>query len=368
MRILIDCFCDRVKFLSVIIIGYMVVLMGCASKISVSDNEACVVKYNIPISLSNCMGAYDVVYKYSNPSRPKNVLFHTLYNPNVPKHYCHQEGKNHCYAAALKLSFSLLGLEYSQVQFSQAISQECFGLKDLPLTFSQIIFSATRVHVPPGAWYIDSPDGMISRSMNSIADKIKQSPIQYAGLPAQSRVTIPVAEHIVTCQGSEGGRSQVWVQAYWDAEGWSCRKLLNQQATIPTEPQLIPPIDAQYFNQLDLYKPVTWRFKDQPLGTVNGEILPIRNSKHLIDVFNDGVPVIAGLVENSHGHVVVISKIRFAVVRSGDHSVEKHPSGYIDWVEVADSADSNSAWHIIPGNEFLSSAHFLFAIYQDRRK
>lgn len=345
----------------------LVTLSGCAGLTSVSDNEACVVKMNIPAAFANCVGAYDVVYKYRNPSKPPGVLnYHTMVNDRILQNYSMQDGDNHCYAAALQSSFSMLGTRYTQPQFAKAISQECFGSADAPLTFSQIVFAATRVHAPPGIWYADTSEGSTSARMNQILDASTKAVGTLPGpLP---RAVFPIVETVGRCQGSNGASSQYWIQANWDAGAWASRKFLHQTNRLVPVPDMTPPAEYEKISRLNLYEPITWHFNDQPPGSISGAIVPIGDSRHLIDTFQKGVPVIAGLVDDESGHVVLVNRMQFASVPTAEkNTVTMHPSGYIAWVEVADPKYKDRPLQIITGDEFLAKAKFIFAIYQDAR-
>jgi hypothetical protein len=349
-----------------------IVLAGCAGWTDVADNQACVVKLSVPQPLANCLGAYDVVYSYRNPARPSgNLLFHTVYNPTVLPNYVPQQGRSHCYAAALATGFGALGVRYPQEVFASAISQECFGTRDAPLTFSQIVFAATRAHAPPGIWYADIEDAGMGSLMNRRADTLAAGATA-PGLPATAgRTATPVASAVARCQPSNSSRAGagklVWARASWDLEALAARRL-GLPKPAPAVPDLSTPPDAGAVSQLDLYRPINWHFVDQPPGSVGGAIVPIRDSVHLIDQFFAGLSIVAGLDTGQGGHVVVIQKLHVLVTETGPKSVERHPSGYIEWVEYADPQSPDSPLKTLPGDQFMASARFLFGLHQIARK
>lgn len=365
-------------------LGCVVLLTSCASIVSVSDNEACVVKLDVPEKMTNCFGIYDVVYRYKNPPRPiGKVLYHTLYNASIPTNYAGQERRYHCYAAALQSTFSTLGWKYPQARFANAISEECFGIRDAPLTFSQIVFAATSVHAPPGVWYAELPNGAMASRMSAIAGQRGSPPGLHAPadasrIPGQSgplaRRTFPIATMVARCQGARGGTASVWAQMNVDPvavlgtamnkPSWSENPMLMIPAPMPPHSYLEPPSEHADIDRLDLYSPTTWRYRDSPPDKVDGGIVPVRDSTHLIDVFFEGWPVVAGLGRGTGGHVVLIQKMHIAVVETGPKTVGRHPFGFVDWVEVSDPENPLRPNRIVSGDDFLADARFLFAVYQ----
>lgn len=353
---------------SLLVASLGMLLGGCAGWASVSDNQACVVKLNVPQQFANCLGAYDVVYSYRNPPKPEgDLLYHTLYNPSVLSSYVSQQGTFHCYAAALSTGFGALGVRYAQEAFASAISQECFGTKDAPLTFSQIVFAATRAHAPPGIWYADIDDSTIGIVMNRQADALAAGGLSPRQPGTGGRTAAPIASAVARCQASDGATRTVWTRASWDLEGWAARRL-GVPGVVPAVPDLSAPPIADAVSQLDLYRPITWHFVDQPPGTVSGAIVPIRDSSHLIDSFFSGLSIVAGLETGTGGHVVVIQRLHVVVTETGPRTVERHPSGYIEWVEFADPQAPDKPLRTISGDEFLSSGRFVFGLHQVSRK
>lgn len=352
---------------SVLALGFSL-LAGCAGVTHVSDNEACIVKLNVPQQFANCFGVYDVVYRYRNSPKPADGrVYHTIYSPAVVSSYVPQQGRFHCYAAALSTGFGALGVRYPQESFASAISQECFGTQDAPLTFSQIIFSATRAHAPPGIWYADLDGSATAIMMNRHADSLAVAKAIPPVLPGRSpRSTLPIVSGVMRCQGSRGGSSSAWARVSWDLDGWIARRIGMQLP--PAMPDLTPPPENDALSQLDLYRPVTWHFRDQPPNTVSGSIVPIRDSGHLIDEFFNGRSIIAGLETAGSGHVVVINRLHVVVVETGPRTVTRHPSGYIEWVEFADPQAPDKPLRTMSGDEFMATSRFLFGIHQLSRK
>lgn len=86
----------------------------------------------------------------------------------------------------------------------------------------------------------------------------------------------------------------------------------------------------------------------------------------MIDLFNNGLSIVAGSDAGSGGHVVVIHKIHMPVVQTGTHTVERYQSGYIEWVEFTDPQTPDDApLKIMSGNDFMSDCRFNFALYQE---
>jgi hypothetical protein len=205
--------------------------------------------------------------------------------------------------------------------------------------------------------------------MNALADTFARTrdPLVAAYFPVTRKPT-SIFEFATRCQGSDGSTSTLWGKAAWDFEGWATQKVFGLDRNQPPTPDLSPPATADEVARLNLYEPITWHFMDQPQGTVNGALVPLGDSRNLIDAFFNGAPIIAGLLTEQGGHVVIVHRINVAVVQTEPQSVERHPSGFIDWVEVTDSQTPEKPLQIIPGDKFLRDARFIFAIYQDIRK
>lgn len=355
------------KTIKLIILFIFTAVSGCIQNPRIYDNQACLTHTTFPEYLAHCGATYDVNYSYKNGPRPINgTRYETAANEKVSSFYVKQKGDNMCYAAALETAFSMLGKRYKQEQFAQAISNECFGTKDFPISFSQIIFAATYVHTDGGVWYIDLPDQSLSKKMNILARLLNNRP---QVLNSQNTETNQVLAYALKCQSNQG--SSYYVNFNIDRPLLYFLYYRNHRLSNPLISNASLNISLSldsYLSAIDLYHPISWHYAWHPENKIDGGIIPIKDSSQLINIFIDKSkpPILAGLAGGSNGHVVVISKIRLAVNVSLDDlkTLTPHDSSHIEWVEFADP-ESHTPYIKMSGDEFFKNARFIFAILQD---
>jgi hypothetical protein len=327
----------------------------------------------------HCLGLLDVEYNYRNPPHPASlkgdsVPFRRLSNSWVLDNAQGQKDPNACYAAALASAFASLKVHYQQNKFRDAISNECFGLGGLPLTFSQIVFAATWVHLSDGGiWYVDPAGQPLSQYLNALSAPNYQLANQFLS----TKSDIAIYRRYTVCQNAIDG-TQSWTEIHAD---FNLAKLLgfnaNNYITTPLEQQKYYWARSEVSKELhdllsiDLYRGIEWHSTDQPPGH-NGGIYPIRHTGNLVHEVAVQVPVLAGLSEGNFGHVVLVSGLSFYRDQNDSLIGDKHPNiipddeTYIEWVEVVDPANLQNSPYKISGNEFLNKVQFMFSIYQPR--
>lgn len=356
-------------------------LVGCATAPEEHGNRACIVQTRLTSALERCMGTLDVVYSYRNPPHPGianggPIEFRRIHHEWVSGTAEAQSDENSCYAAALVSSFAALEVKYRQAQFRQAISDECFGQGSLPLTFSQIVFAATKVHLNSGGvWYVDLDGAPQSRFLNMLATR--SAPVVQVD-PNASVDNGALYRHVEVCQGSDGwSKSWSWSQLNLNLAAMVKSKI-GFWAASEAEPQQVfhwagLPVSRDIYEllKIDLYRGVEWQNSGQPKGKVGG-IYPIRHSGHLAHEVAKNVPVLAGLKDDGYGHVVLVSGISFHGGKL-DHLVGREQAAYvpddntyIEWVEVVDPARLDRSPYKISGDEFLLKSQFLFSMYHPR--
>lgn len=339
---------------------------GCASNPTEEPrNQACAVKTELPFHTEGCLGSIDVAYTYAN--RPRlasevNVEPVILQLPALESFYVPQVDSETCYAAALTTAFAFYGYKYEQQQFAKAISNPCIGLGNGPLTFSQMLFAATKTHLRSGGiWYIDTPDAFASKILDAASPA--PLPARKGRVSSGSKRALYQRAHF--CQLASGlGTNWSWVWAGMDADAWIARQLGISGWVAPTPgPQLIgvpnPPLVVRYLSTLDLYRPITWSAtgsNEEPQGA----IVPLHGPTELVDRFKERVPVLAGLSSQSFGHVVLLSQI--AYLPGGTDYFQD--TTRIEWVEVLDPGKPAHRKYRMRGDDFIKQLRFLFAIYQ----
>ncbi len=337
------------------------------------QNRACVHLTEAPASPEQCVGLLDVEYQYVNgDGKLSNGPAVTVSNPRMRHHYVKQSSENSCYAAALQTAFKYYDVQYPQELFQNAIANECIGAGTRPLTFSQILFSATRVHLRSGGvWYADAPDNFGEKVLNQTL--ISSKPLKVSGA-FRSGERRAVFQKVRVCQSarSEGGS---WMSANftWDIDGWFLNKLglqaipafqMVNQAVVGQQPPSAPhkPASVRYLETLNLYRVVTWS-KNGLSNEPQGGIAPIQDPGDFVTRFVQQVPIVAGLQSEQFGHVVTILAVRYLpTFRMHDNFYRKDLR--VEWVEVQDPAIPEQPTYRMTGDEFFSRARFLFAVYE----
>ena len=356
----------------------MLMLSGCAvSKLLAEDrkpqNRVCVHLTETPASPERCVGLLDVEYQYVNGdglfSRGSAV---TEVNPRIRQHYVTQNSENSCYAAALQTAFKYYDVQYPQERFQHAIADQCIGAGIRPLTFSQILYSATRVHLRSGGiWYADAPDNFGEKQLNQMPFPTKLFKVSSGFQSGEQRA---VFQKVRVCQSARGeGTSWSALTLNWDLDGWFFARLglkaipATLLVTNPMAAGQFPPIGPQkpasvrYLETLNLYRVVTWSKNGLPTEPQGG-IAPIQDPGDFVTRFVQGVPIVAGLNSEQFGHVVTVSAVRYV-------PTFKLPDNYymkglrVEWVEVLDPALPEEPAYRMTGDEFFSRARFLFALY-----
>lgn len=355
-------------------------LVGCASTEEPPGNRACVQQILTPVAGSRCIGLKDVSYSYVNGVLPTNppaseADFYEIHNDKVRDYYYKQQSKNSCYAAALRTAFAYHGVHYDEVNFISAISDECTGAGFLPLTISQIVFSATRVHLKSGGiWFADDPQGSQSAFLNSV---LSSQSIDGETLSKKPTFRSTFFRKLQVCRTPEGGVSFSSAIVSADFTTPLLRAIglrpiaAASHSTVPFFQPYFPaenPIDAAYTQEqlqdlsaVNPYASITWHTQGNP-PEMQGGISPIAHSGDLVWQFFRGAPVLLGLKGDSFGHVVVVTKIRY-LGTAPQNNLSIAPRTYIDWVEVMDPSAGEHSIYRISGNEVLEQAQFIFAIY-----
>jgi hypothetical protein len=317
------------------------------------QNVACAIETELPAGDERCFGAIDVEYRYANPARTvTSTAPETAALPWDDSYYVQQTHENNCYAATLSMAYRMFGEYYNPDSFSNAISNECFGTGHAPLTFSQILFAATKVDLPNGVWYIDAPDSRFSQFFNAISDETSGSAQQSNASWSTNKVSW---RKNWSCQSPYGyGISSGYYEAHIDVGA-----LLRILGLPPLTIQSATPKNTQNITALTLgpgalYGPITWHHNG-PRGGPIGFIAPIHDTTDLVNRVYNGAPVLAGLRSGQFGHVVLVRAIKY---------FPGGPETRIDSVEVVDPARPDVRVYGMEGDDFINGVSFMFALYE----
>lgn len=398
----------------------LVLAVMCAGCSSLGDSAgACVGWIELPRSSEQCVGLFDIEYTYKN-SPPyldrsgKPIGSRIAENPHARDHYVAQKSENGCYAAALQSAFSQWGHRYEQSDFESALSHQCFGTSERPLSLSQIVFSATRTHYTnkQGVWFIDTPDNFGSRTLNQFAAMATaRKPGRYA-----SNYRTTVFEKIKVCETIDGVKSHSSISVSLDFDAMIAKRLGVSQrlmqannmsrfgaVTLPLMPSAFPnmpgipglpalpgftgmpamqagqpvfaegvPESVKFLHTFSFYRPQNWTTTTQG-KTVRGGIVPIVGTGDLVTHLENGVPILVGLNDPEgaiYGHVVLVRRVTYVPgtmrkVPQDDGSVIPfmNPDAHLQLVEVLDPARPEKPDRAFLGDEFMHRARFIFALY-----
>lgn len=412
---------DRRSARRLSVLRYLSLALACMAGGCTSLGEgagACVGWVELPSSTEQCVGLFDIEYTYKNsppylgPSG-QPIEIRVAENPWARQHYVAQDNENGCYAAALQSAFSQWGHRYQQSDFESALGHQCFGTAERPLSFSQIVFSATRTHFTnrQGVWFIDTPDNFGSRSLNQFASMAAaRKPGRYA-----SNYRTTVFEKVKVCETINGGKSSSFISVGLDFDAMIARRLgipqkvmqannivqygAVAQPALPTMPGLMPipalpglpglsgvpvmqpgqPVFAQgtpesvkFLHTFSFYKPQYWETKTQG-QTVRGGIVPIVGTGDLVTHLDKGVPILVGLKDPDaaiYGHVVLVRRVTYVpgslrpvLQDDGSTMTFMNTDTHLQLVEVLDPARPAKPERAFLGDEFMSRARFIFALY-----
>jgi hypothetical protein len=362
-----------------LLLASVLVQSGCSTAgAQMSDaNHACVSKVEETEVGQQCIGTLDIEYSFKNGPRPtaadgQEVQYQILYNPIIPQIFVHQNAPNTCYAAALTSAFLAYGIHYQQESFVRAISNECIGTGDFPLTFSQILFAATKVHLHDGGiWYIDTPDHATGRALNSASAEDQQSLYKRASLLSQSQQRSPLYSRGDVCESSYGNETS-YSSAYFDIDfqylaarniKWAPIPMVSTGGVFDGMPDTV-----RRLLTIDFYHSITWTPDGLPENSQGGGIVPIRDPRMFIEEFNRSFPVLAGLKSGEFGHVVLISRISYYDPPQPEFAqtpwlLHYGRQAYVRWVEVVDPATQDGAPYRMAGDDFFRDARFIFSVY-----
>lgn len=312
---------------------------GCSADSNVvknySKNYACAYNLDVSVGAKHCVGMSDVDYYYGNHVVDKNNsknYSHIQPAFSGNENYIVQDNPNHCYAASLSMAFKVLGYNYDQERFAKAISDTCIAKKNVPLTFSQIVYAATKVHLESGGiWYVSTPNDSLIMPIEQNSDKNKTN----------ISINIPINKERV-CISSDGMANDI-------TSGGEI--FIGKRRKIDDSSFL-----AGNYTIFNPYRMVAWVGKFDGL---RGGVIPIKDTNNLVCYFTNNVPLLAGMVSDDNGHVVII--------RSISYSSQKTTGTYIhlDQVEIIDPNPDlrNDPLIKYTGDDFLAKSRFIFAIY-----
>lgn len=390
--------------------GWLAMLSGCTPPPTESGpplNAACAVELALPAGDENCVGAFDVEYRYVNPPRPPgSEAPQTAALAWADSDYVAQESATDCYAATLSMAFRYLHPNaapdaYAQAGFSRAIGNECFGTGRMPLTFSQIVFAATKVRVSTGGtWYVDLADHRFSAFFNDASDR---SPAANQSAASWSVNNVPVLHKNWVCQDPHGDDLGYATTEFHIDPAMLLHLVVHSRyfTASMTTPQSAASSDLAVLESQRLYHKVTWPNTGDGTRPA-GFIAPIRNTGDLVDRLKAGLPVLAGLKSGQFGHVVLVRAVRFypsvdamralqlaqqrleeeerllqnlqanpgsasavrdlAAAEAHEPELPLGAETRIASVEVVDPAKPDKKNYDIPGDDFIASVSFMFAL------
>lgn len=275
-----------------------------------------------------CAGMYEIEYPLSNGTKPERLTNKMLFwetTKNIERYYVTQSSPTVCWSASLETVFRYVGLNFTQLEFRQALSSKCPKSTDSSATANQVLFAASERHAKgEGIWLGKYPKRGIDIDYCDALNLLGLIPGFDAGCRFESSYHRAAQEFFFVRQ-----------------------RRIQEGDSLGT---------------------ITMSRTDRNSGRViyEKEIVLIKTLPDLLRAMDKGYPIFVGMNNKGYGHTVVLKDVSFYVdkyqkMSNGRYFYEINKNSYLKNVKYLDPV-LGPAPIPMSGDKFLEKVAFSFYI------